>query len=318
MDYKPLILDALMIMYQKSIADKERFKVIAYKKVIDQLKHLSTFTSNDLPNLQGVGEKIMKKIQEIMETGKLKVAEKAKSEYYLDATDAFTNIYGVGPVKAHQLIEQGIHSIEQLRVEFKRNPSLLNDKQQIGLKYYESLLLRIPYTEMQEHERILLNGLYDVSHNTTGELCGSFRRKERSSGDIDFIIRGRIDMEEFISILGEQGYLCKILAKGHNKCMAIWSLGIPRRVDILIAPEAEFAYSLLYFTGSAQFNIAFRQHALSLGYTLNEHGMKPLMNSVPPMNSVPSMNSEEDIFAFLGLEYISPENRIDHRQIKPM
>ena len=180
MDYKPLILDALMIMYQKSIADKERFKVIAYKKVIDQLKHLSTFTSNDLPNLQGVGEKIMKKIQEIMETGKLKVAEKAKSEYYLDATDAFTNIYGVGPVKAHQLIEQGIHSIEQLRVEFKRNPSLLNDKQQIGLKYYESLLLRIPYTEMQEHERILLNGLYDVSHNTTGELCGSFRRKERS------------------------------------------------------------------------------------------------------------------------------------------
>jgi len=326
MDYKPLVVEALTVMYQKSIADKERFKAAAYKKVIDQLICMPTFTCDDLPHLKGAGEKITKKIQEIMETGELKAAEKAKAEYHLNATEAFTQIYGVGPVKAQQFIEKGIYTIEQLRAEFKQNPSILNGKQLIGLKYYEPLLQRIPYAEMQEHEQILSCALYDVSRNKRGELVGSFRRKAHTSGDIDFIIRGRIDMEEFVSILGEQGYLCEILAKGHNKCMAICSLGTPRRLDILIAPEAEYAYSLLYFTGSAQFNIAFRQHAISLGYTLNEHGMKPLTLCVqhpPPLNTilpatiaVPPMNTEKDIFTFLGLEYVKPEDRVDHRQIK--
>ena len=326
MDYKPFVVDALNIMYQKSIADKEKFKAAAYKKVVDQIKLLPTFTSDDIPNLKGAGEKITKKIHEIMETGKLQAAEKAKAEYHLDATEAFTQIYGVGPVKAQEFVEKGIYTIEQLRAEFKQNPSILNAKQLIGLKYYEPLLQRIPYAEMQEHEQILLCALHDVSRNKKGELVGSFRRKAQTSGDIDFIIRGRIDMEEFVSILGEQGYLYEILAKGHNKCMAICSLSTPRRLDILIAPEAEYAYSLLYFTGSAQFNIAFRQHALSLGYTLNEHEMKPITLCVqhpPPLNTilpattmVPPMNTEKDIFTFLGLEYVKPEDRVDHRQIK--
>ena len=328
MDYKHLVVEALTVMYQKSIADNERFRAAAYKKVIDQLHSMSKFTSDDLPHLKGAGEKITKKIQEVIKTGELKAAEKAKAEYHLDATEAFTQIYGVGPVKAQQFIEQGIYTIEQLRAEFKRNPSILNVKQLIGLKYYEPLLQRIPYAEMQEHEQILSCALYDVSRNKTGELVGSFRRKAPSSGDIDFIIRGRIDMEKFVSILGKQGYLYEILAKGHNKCMAICCLGTPRRLDILIAPEDEYAYSLLYFTGSAQFNIAFRQHAITLGYTLNEHGMKPLTLCVqhpPPLNTilpatnvVPPMNTEKDIFAFLGLEYVKPEDRVDHRQIKPM
>ena len=69
MDYKPLVVEGLMVMYQKSIADKEKFKAAAYKKVVDQIKLLPTFTSDDIPNLKGAGEKITKKIHEIMETG---------------------------------------------------------------------------------------------------------------------------------------------------------------------------------------------------------------------------------------------------------
>jgi DNA polymerase/3'-5' exonuclease PolX len=92
--------------------------------------------------------------------------------------------------------------------------------------------------------------------------------------------------------------------------------GVARRLDLLVVPTEQFPFALLYFTGSGDFNVAFRKHALSLGYTLNEHTMVPLKGSSAPMP--PGMKSEKDIFAFLGLRYVPPEERIDGRQIVPV
>ena len=46
--------------------------------------------------------------------------------------------------------------------------------------------------------------------------------------------------------------------------------------------ENEFPFALLYFTGSKEFNKAFRYFAKKQGYTLNEHGLKFLDGS--PVN----------------------------------
>jgi DNA polymerase/3'-5' exonuclease PolX len=54
---------------------------------------------------------------------------------------------------------------------------------------------------------------------------------------------------------------------------------------------------------------------LEKGYTLNEHTLKPVKEGVP---SVPPMKTEEDIFAFLGLEYVEPEQRIGEKNIVPV
>jgi DNA polymerase/3'-5' exonuclease PolX len=120
-------------------------------------------------------------------------------------------------------------------------------------------------------------------------------------------------MKSFVHVLGEYGYLVSILAQGPTKCMAICSIGVPRRLDILICPNEEYAYALLYFTGSQQFNIAFRQHALEMGYTMNEHGMKAVRANV---FAVPYMDREEDIFDFLGLQYVAPEERINGKIVR--
>ena len=310
-DYKVPIVDALEALRKKSIAEKESFKARAYQTVITQIKAMDSFRAQDIVLLKGAGEKITAKIKEIIETGSLQSAEAAKRDYNLVAIDTLKDIYGVGPVKAQALVQQGITSIQGLREAVEDGSVTLNDKQLVGLKYYEPLLERIPRDEMLEHEEMLLDKLGEVNRCLQGDVVGSFRRGGETSGDIDFLIRGNIDMDEYLQTLGEEGYICEILAKGKNKCMAIVSLGIPRRLDILVTPDVEYAYAMLYFTGSQAFNIAFRQHALQQGYTLNEHGMKPTGNG----KSAPYMSTEKDIFDFLGIQYIEPTARSNGRVI---
>ena len=307
MTMKSIALDALETLRKKSLVDKEPFKARAYKKVFDQINAMDTFTENDIAGLQGAGEKITAKLYEIVRTGQLASAEAAKANYNIGALDAFQKIYGVGPVKAQQLVDAGITSIVELRQEAKKNPAMLTANQRIGLQYYEPLLERIPYAEMQEHERTLLDVLYMADVSVSGTVVGSFRRGQPDSGDIDFLVRGQLEMKSFVDVLKEEGYLVSVLAQGPTKCMAISSVGVPRRLDILVCPEQEYAYALLYFTGSQQFNIAFRQHALEMGYTMNEHGMKVVRADIP---AVPYMDTEKDIFDFLGLRYVAPEERI--------
>ena len=54
------------------------------------------------------------------------------------------------------------------------------------------------------------------------------------------------------------------------------------------------------------FNVAFRSHCLTKGYTLNEHALKPTREDVP---AVPQMKTEENIFRFVGIQYVALELR---------
>jgi DNA polymerase/3'-5' exonuclease PolX len=327
-DYKQTIIDSLDILRKRDLADKAPFGARAYAKVITQLKNYNgpITTYENVENIDGIGEKIKKKIKEILETGSLASAEKAKELYNIDALDAFQNIYGVGPAKATELIKAGYTTITQLREAIKKNPKLLNDKQKIGLKYYEDLLERIPRAEMEEHRDILNSLLPDEMADYDTEIVGSFRREAISSGDIDVLIRvpngtesktAKENLALYVKMLEGFGYIEEILALGEHKCMAISRMynGKARRLDLLMTPDEEYAYAILYFTGSDRFNVAFRQYALDKGYTLNEHALTPIRAGV---QSVPYMKTEKDIFKFLGLRYIEPSQRIDNNQIIPI
>lgn len=326
-NYRQIIIDSLDILRKRDIADKAIFSARAYAKVIEQLKSDDTpiVEYDDIKNMNGIGVKMEKKIKEILETGSLVSAEKAKTLYNMDALDAFQNIYGVGPTKATELVKSGIINIEQLRDEVKKNSRILNDKQRIGLKYYEDLLERIPRAEMEEHSDILRFLIpYEMEEYDT-EIVGSFRRELPNSGDIDVLIRiplnidvntAKYNLKLYVKMLEGFGYIEEILALGEHKCMAISRIykGKARRLDLLMTPDEEYAYAILYFTGSDRFNVAFRQYALNKGYSLNEHTLTPIREGVP---TVPYMCSEKDIFKFLGLRYIEPSKRVDGNQIIP-
>jgi DNA polymerase/3'-5' exonuclease PolX len=327
-DYKQTIIDSLDVLRKRDLADKSPFGARAYAKVISQLKtHNGPITSyEDVQNIDGIGDKISKKIKEILETGVLASAEKAKELYNIDALDALQNIYGVGPAKATELVTQGYTSIKQLREVIKVVPKLLNEKQKIGLQYYEDLLERIPRLEMEEHKDILESLLPDEMSDYGLDIVGSFRREAESSGDIDVLLRmprsttpktAGEHLTLYVKMLEGFGYITHILALGDHKCMAISKMynGKPRRLDLLMTPDEEYPYALLYFTGSDRFNIAFRTYALDKGYSMNEHVMTAIR---PDVKEVPYMSSEKDIFKFLGLRYIEPSKRIDYNQIIPI
>lgn len=327
-DYKKIIIDSLDILRKRDQANKAIFSARAYTKVINQLKnYMGNITSyEDIKNIDGIGAKMEEKIKEILETGSLASAERAKELYNIDALDIFQNIYGVGPAKASDLVKAGYASIKDLREAVITNPKILNDKQKIGLKYYEELLERITRIEMEEHRDILETLLPDDMSEYDIEIVGSFRREAVDSGDVDVLIRmppnttanmAKCKLESYVKMLQGFGYIKEILALGEHKCMAISKIynGKARRLDLLVTPDEEYAYAMLYFTGSDRFNIAFRAYTLDKGYTLNEHKLTPIRLGVP---SIPYMKTEKDIFKFLGLRYIEPSKRIDNNQIIPI
>jgi DNA polymerase beta len=79
---------------------------------------------------------------------------------------------------------------------------------------------------------------------------------------------------------------------------------VPDKLEV--TPLNEYVTSLVYFTGSQQFNIKMRARALELGYTLNEHSLSPVKDKVP---KVLFFETEKSLFDFLKMEYIDPEYR---------
>lgn len=322
-DYKATIIDSLETLRKKEVASKETFKARAYKKAIDGLKTVESIRSyEDVEGVAGIGEKIREKIMEILSTGELASAKRAAASHAVH--EELMAVYGIGPAKAAELVAAGIGSVADLRAAVAADPALLNDKQKIGLKHYEDLLQRIPHSEMLEHQAILAELLpEEVDAPTSFEIVGSFRRKAETSGDIDVLIRvgagqnGKKLLRDYITMMTGFGYLVETLALGDKKFMGICQLpGHPaRRLDILMTPEAEYPYAVLYFTGSDTFNIAVRQWALERGYTLNEHKLTPIREGVKP---VPTMAGERDILRFLRISYVAPELRTGTAVLRPL
>lgn len=325
MDNKQKVINALEILRIRDLQSGEKFSALAYTKAIRELKKLESIkTISDVENVAGVGKKIKEKVKEILETGELKAAEKAKEELSIDIYQDLLKIQGVGPVKAKGLIEN--HKIKSI-TELRSKPELLNDVQIMGLKYYEDSLERIPRAEMVEHEKKIMEMIESPFEAT---IVGSYRRGAESSGDIDVLIKAPEDMkketkeafEALVKKYQTENYLVDILALGEKKCMGYVKLNKTskaRRIDLLITPEKEYPYAILYFTGSDSFNVAFRKYALSKGYTLNEHGLKYKSaqgNSSKDLREVPEIKTEKEIFDFFGLEYKDPKDRKDETSIE--
>jgi len=256
-------------------------------------------------------------MKEYLETGKVAVLEKEKENPIL----FFTDIYGVGPKKAKELVEKGIRTMDELRG--KQN-EVLNDVQRVGLKYYENILERIPRAEIDQYDSLLKAEFEKIAiPGAEYEIVGSYRRGAISSGDIDIIITSpNADLfGVFIDRLVSRGIILEVLSRGKSKCLVIARLPgseMARRVDFLYTNQEEYPFAILYFTGSKAFNTVMRAVALKQGVSLNEHGLYKKESGKAKEEKVDSQfNSERDIFDYLYLEYMEPRLRIDGRSVLP-
>jgi len=289
------------------------FKASAYIKSINGIKKFSDDSEINIENLKsikGLGEKLISKIQEIMEKDTCDAYEKIKD--INDPRTVFMGIHGIGPVKAKQLVSVGFKTIEDLR-NCQDLTKYLNDLQIKSLPYYEELQLRIPREEIQNHEKYLKQVLKicDVPIGSCHfTIAGSYRRGKPESGDIDilFTSKDKKKYDKFIEILTENGYLVDDLAKGTKKYNGICKYGKNpcRRIDIMYTKPCEYAFAILYFTGSMEFNTKMRKDLLERGLSLNEYSLKDSETKKPVDHK---FVKEVDIFNYLGLEYVHPCDR---------
>ncbi len=142
----------------------------------------------------------------------------------------------------------------------------------------------------------------------TYEICGSYRRGEVDSGDIDCLIKGCIkdNLSSIITELVNDGFIVGHLAIGASKYMGIIKLtkdSNARRIDLMVVAPESWPYATLYFTGSKKLNVIMRTKALDLGLSMNEYGMVNHRDVPYPAKT------EADIFKYLDMEYLKPTKR---------
>ena len=269
--------------------------------------------------------------------------EKIKQE----KKDTFLQIPWIGDATAEKIIELNINSIDELKQrqdeeipgKGKKKLKLLNDSQKKGLIYYEQIAQRIPRKEIDDYKE-LLTKIFNETCTENGysnktnkfEIVGSYRRGKPESGDIDIFITSHEDdktiFNKFLEKMdgtkkddesNEAKIIKAFLTRGEKKVMVIGKLtekNLARRLDFLYSPPEEYAFAILYFTGSMEFNTAMRQHALQQGLTLNEHGFHKMENKIKGDKiTSPPFNSEKDIFDYLNLEFKEPNERIDGNSV---
>lgn len=281
----------------------------AAQKAVDALIMYNKEIENvaELKKIKHIGASTVAKYVELQKTGTLKFIETFKT----DPINIFTNVYGIGPKKAASLIEHDkITTIEELR---EYQDELLNDVQKKGLKYYEDILKRIPRLEI-EHYRTKMSKI-KIATDFHFEIVGSYRRGADNSGDIDVIITSSYDnrnvFDIFIDMLVKKGIIIELLSKGQKKSLTVGKLrGHPaRRLDFMFTTQEEYPFAVLYFTGSKIFNTLMRGQALKMGYTMNEHGLSTFKKGVKGKKIAHKFKDEKDIFDFLNIKWVEPEDR---------
>jgi len=343
-----LQLDKLADTYKTQQA--EPWRQYAYSKAAKVVRGI-TFTvscASQVRELKGIGVKVAAKIQEIIDTGGLRRLATMESNERMQVVQQLCKVHGVGAATANQWYTRGIRTIEGAL-----DAGLMNEQQQLGARHYEDLQERIPRDEVATIaaavraalDRVLIAEGYP---NDPGKLhavaeatpCGSYRRGKTSSGDVDVLICRR-DGRAWSGLLGQ--LLAAMVAGGietahlsaPNKQVTATSgavqsyrgiiklpgYSLQRRLDLKVYPAEEYAYALLYFTGSDHFNRSMRHYAKAMGYSLSDHGLVRAHkvganNVVRGLLNLRPVQTEQEIFAALGLDWREPVDR--NCEVKPL
>ena len=299
----------------------DSFRIRSYRNAAQALESLGTpiaelvGETKKLLEIPGIGKSMASHIQELFREGKLQVHSELLAKYQ-PAMLELLKIQGLGP-KTVALIWDTFQIGDVAGVEKLAREGKIRELPRMGEKQEQKILKAI-----EQYRRISGRFLLDEADRTAEKLtqhlhgipgmdavtpAGSLRRGRETVGDLDVLVTGRCcttdkPREALIErVLAFPGIL-ETIARGENKVS--FKLRSGMQVDVrLLAPES-FGAALCYFTGSTAHNIALRQRALKLGYTLSEYSLARLKDEKPVAGQ-----TEEEIYSKLGLDFIPPEMR---------
>jgi len=337
------LINGFQILIYKANSDNEKTAVFKVRQYEDVIKILQNYPNNNIESLDDITKwlhengkkdpkKILSKIKEFLESGEIQEVNDALKDKRVSSVMDLTTVYAIGPSKAIQLYDKhNISTVKELEELFKKDKSVLNDKQAIGLKYHYDLIQRIPRDEIDEYAKVIDTICKRISKNMEWSINGSYRRGHLSSGDIDILISSKDGKEveyrhQLRCELSRIGIIKEILASGDKKDMCITKInekGIARHMDLMSTNIDSYPFAVMYFTGSGPWNVLQRNHALKMGYTINEFTIAYKDTKLPVSKDdikkkigKTSFQTEKDIYDFLDLEYVLPADRDDIKNLK--
>lgn len=302
----------------------ERFRAIAYEnvsKILHNMKDDIADYASDVKTLDaigGIGESIAEKIIEYLNTGHIKTFEKLKKKVPFELLELM-DVTGLGPATL-KILHEKLHIDDRQELIKTLETGKLKNLKGFGEKKIENIrkalkmdkpAKRLSLEVAEKTGNEILNEIRKIPGVERAELAGSLRRKKDTIGDIDIIVlaepkyRRRIT-GAFTSLPQVQ----KVLAKGTTRA----SVGLKKenvQVDIRLVHAYEYGAALLYFTGSKEHNIKLRTIAKEKGYKINEYGIFDART-----NKRLAGETEEEMYAFLKMKYIPPEQRLDKGEIE--
>lgn len=316
--------EKLVSFYKSDKDTSSTFRVKQLKNVLGILsKHLDIITLDNytkLKELPGIGDGTIKRIKEILDTGKLLELVSFNQDKETQVNE-LEEVVGIGRVKALEFYEKGITSIKLLQEKIEKKEIEVNEKIELGLKYHGKYKINIPRDEIDKIYKVIKKII--TEHNKTYsskkehvifEICGSYRREKPTSGDIDVLISKHGKLEDinylllFVNKLKENKLLVDDITDKNfeTKYMGFAQLkkNPVRRIDIRFVTYDSYYSALLYFTGSMELNKKMRNIAKAKGLKLSEYGLHKIDD-----NSKLNITSEEDFFKALDMEYLEPKDR---------
>jgi DNA polymerase (family 10) len=311
------IADQLELLADLSeLLDEETFKVVAYRRAAERIREsplpvAELALEGKATQLPGIGKTIEAKAVEVAELGEMKALTKRRG-LVPEGVVSFLRLPGVGPKTAARIWTQlGITSLESLKSA--ASEGRLRELPGLGVRSEEKILRALEDGVGDKDEgRHLLGTALPATRRVIEELrahaaaiavseAGSVRRRRETVRDLDLIATSN-DAATLIEAFCAGPWVSEVVARGDTKATVVSHEGL--RFDLRVVPHECYGNVIQHFTGSKDHNIVLREDAQRRGLSISEYGVTTLESG-----EVATHASEEELYAYLGYDFVPPELR---------
>ncbi|RKU45957.1 hypothetical protein DL546_005146 [Coniochaeta pulveracea] len=186
---EPFIKELMKIRVHRTL-EGDKIGVRAYSSSIATLSAYpyTLSSAQEVARLPGCGMKIALLYQEYKETGQLSEVTEADTDPRISVLKVFYEIWGVAETTAREYYNRGWRDLDDI-VEYGWNA--LTRVQQIGVKYYDEFLMKIPRDEVASISNIILEHANKIQPGFEMVIVGGYRRGKKESGDVDLVLSHR-------------------------------------------------------------------------------------------------------------------------------
>jgi len=306
------------------VLEENRFRIAAFENAAENIRNLGRdvnafYAEEKLEEIPGVGKGIAGSLHELFSTGGV-VEFDALFERVPQGVVNMLAIPELGPKKVKRLWQElGIDSVDALQTAAQAGA--LRKVKGFGAKTEERILHNIELAQQRVDDgrmpigtaRPLANALIANLKATLPdgaiariEAAGSLRRWKETIGDIDLVCVSD-DPAAVMAAFRALPEVADVIGSGDTKSMVTLHNGMD--VDLRVVDPKHWGATLVYFTGNREHQIQLREAALKLGWSLNEYGATATGEGDEPAGTERFFADEEELYAFLGLQFIPPEAR---------